>query len=174
MEKYSFVKTSKIDITLFITFLLFSAILLNSCVQEQPKGDIKSKTQNSMINNSNAPLEVVRAFNTAMEKMDFETALKYVSDNCEYTNGSLGTVYGHAGIRKVLEPFFSLMLENKFVILREIANDSIVFMERLDRHRLPTGWIELPVTGVYEIHNGRITVYHDYFDSATIAKQMPK
>ena len=94
-----------------------------------------------MDNNSTKPIEIVRAFNAAMEKMDFETALKYVSDSCEYTNGSLGTVYGHAGLRKVLEPFFSLMLDNKFVILREVANDSVVFMERLDRHLLPTGWI---------------------------------
>ena len=127
-----------------------------------------------MASNPNTPIEVVRAFNAAMEKMDFEAALKYVSDSCEYTNGSLGTVYGHAGVRKVLEPFFSLMIENKFIILRESANGAIVFMERLDRHRLSTGgWIELPVTGVSEVHDGRITVYHDYFDSATIAKQMP-
>ncbi len=120
------------------------------------------------------PLEVVRAFNAAMEKMDFEAALKYVSDDCEYSNGSRGTVYGHAGVRKVLEPFFALMVENTFVILREAANDSIVFMERLDRHRLATGgWIELPVTGVYEVRDGRIAVYHDYFDSVTIDRQLP-
>lgn len=119
------------------------------------------------------PLEVVRAFNAAMEKMDFETALKSVSDDCEYSNGSRGTVYGHAGVRRVLEPFFALMVENTFVILREAANESIVFMERLDRHRLATGgWIELPVTGVYEVRNGRIAVYHDYFDSVTIDRQL--
>lgn len=149
------------------------AILLFSLFQQIVFCQNQLNKKNLMDNNSTKPIEVVRAFNAAMEKMDFETALKYVSDTCEYTNGSLGTVYGHAGLRSVLEPFFSLMLDNKFVILREVANDSVVFMERLDRHLLPTGWIELPVTGVYEVHNGLITVYHDYFDLATIANQLP-
>jgi limonene-1,2-epoxide hydrolase len=161
-------RISKKIIALGVVVLLYSSTSQNVNGQNHP--EMKSSP---MQNNSNTSLEVVRAFNAAMEKMDFETALKYVADSCEYTNGSLGTVYGHAGFRKVLEPFFSLMLENEFIILRESANESIVFMERLDRHRLPTGWIELPVTGVYEVHNGQITVWHDYFDSAKIAKQMP-
>lgn len=160
-------KPSKSITALLATVLLLAVQIAFS--QKKPK-----EKKNLAVNDSNSPIEVVRLFNTAMEKMDFNTALKYVSDTCEYTNGSLGTVYGHAGIRKVLEPFFSLMLENRFIILRESANGAIIFMERLDRHRLPTGWIELPVTGVYEVHNGKITVYHDYFDSSTIAKQMPK
>jgi limonene-1,2-epoxide hydrolase len=48
----------------------------------------------------------------------------------------------------------------------------VVFIERLDRHRLASGWIELPVTGVFEVHGGRITMWHDYFDVATIQNQM--
>jgi len=78
-------------------------------------------------------------------------------------------VYGPAGVRAVLEPFFAPTLENEFVILREAAAGPVVFMERLDRHRLPSGWVELPVTGVQEVHDGRITLWHDYFDSATLA-----
>ncbi|MFN7399070.1 MAG: limonene-1,2-epoxide hydrolase family protein [Sandaracinobacter sp.] len=44
---------------------------------------------------------------------------------------------------------------------------------RLDRHRLATGWVELPVTGVYEVHDGRITYWRDYFDLATIMAHWP-
>jgi len=117
-------------------------------------------------------IEIVRVFNSAMEKMDYDTALKYVAPHCEYTNGPLGTVKGPAEILKSLKPFFSLMTDNKFVILREVMNGSIVFMERLDRHLLPKGWIELPVTGVYEVENELITLWHDYFDLATIQRQM--
>jgi limonene-1,2-epoxide hydrolase len=43
----------------------------------------------------------------------------------------------------------------------------------VDRHLLPTGWVELPVTGVYEVHDGLITVYRDYFDLATIQSKWP-
>jgi limonene-1,2-epoxide hydrolase len=143
--------------------------LLISC-----KPDIKPTPSNPMQSSTKTPLEVVSAFNATMEKMDFESALAYVSPQCEYTNGAMGTVYGPEGIRKVLQPFFSLMKENEFVILRQSSQDGVVFMERLDRHRLDSGWIELPVTGVYEVKDGLITVYHDYFDRATLLDQLPK
>ena len=126
-----------------------------------------------MSNFPHSPIEVVKAFMAAMEKMDYDTALKYVSNDCAYTNGPLGTSRGPAGVRAMLEPFFSMMLENVFVIIRELAAGPTVFLERLDRHRLPTGWIELPVTGVFEVHNGQITVWNEYFDAATIQKQLP-
>lgn len=126
-----------------------------------------------MSNSPQSPIEVVKAFMTAMEKMDYDTALKYVSNDCAYTNGPLGTMHGPAGVRAALEPFFSMMSENVFVIIRELAAGPTVFLERLDRHRLPTGWIELPVTGVFEVHDGQITVWNEYFDAATIQKQLP-
>jgi len=109
---------------------------------------------------------------TAMERMDYDTALQHVADDLEYTNGPLGTVSGPAGVRSMLEPFFAPMLENRFIVHRAIADGPVVVMERLDRHRLSSGWIELPVTGVFEVHAGRISVWHDYFDAATIQNQM--
>jgi limonene-1,2-epoxide hydrolase len=119
------------------------------------------------------PIEVVKAFNRAVEIKDYDTAVKFVSDDCEYTNMPMGTVRGPAGVRSVLEPFFAPTIENRLEILREAAVGPIVFLERLDRHLLPTGWVNLPVTGVYEVHDGLITVYRDYFDLATIQSKWP-
>lgn len=62
-----------------------------------------------MSNTAKSPLEVVKAFNTAMEQKDFDTGLKYVADSCEYTNGPMGTFQGPAGVRAVLEPFFAVL-----------------------------------------------------------------
>ncbi len=127
-----------------------------------------------MDTSSQTPLEVVRQFLKDMERLDYDTALKLVSDDCEYTNPPpIGTVHGPAGIRAVLEPFFAPTLENEFKVLREAATGPIVFMERLDRHQLADKWVELPVTGAFEVRNGRITVWRDYFDAATIMTQWP-
>lgn len=120
------------------------------------------------------PLETVKAFMKAMEPLDYDTALQYAADTCEYTNPPpIGTVSGPAGIRTVLEPFFAPTLENQFVILRELAAGSTVILERLDRHRLAEKWVELPVTGVFEVQDGKITYWRDYFDAATILSQWP-
>jgi limonene-1,2-epoxide hydrolase len=120
------------------------------------------------------PLETIKAFMKAMEPLDYDTALQYVAETCEYTNPPpIGTVTGPAGMRAVLEPFFSPTLENAFVILRELSAGNVVMLERLDRHRLADKWVELPVTGVYEVHEGKITYWRDYFDAATIMSQWP-
>lgn len=115
-------------------------------------------------------LRIVEEFLAAFEAMDFERALTYVADDVEYTNIPMGTVNGHAGVSEVLGPFFAPIHENQFVVLRRAESGSIVFIERLDRHRLEHGWRELPVTGVFEVRNGKITVWRDYFDLATAAK----
>lgn len=120
-----------------------------------------------------SPTEIVRAFMTAMEKKDYDTAVRYVAEDCEYTNLPMTTVRGPAGVRAVLEPFFAPTIRNEFQILREAAAGPIVFIERLDRHLIEKGWVELPVTGVLEVHDGLITVWREYFDLATIMKEWP-
>ena len=120
------------------------------------------------------PIEIVRQFLKHMERLDYDRAVTLVSDTCEYTNLPMGTVEGPAGVRAVLEPFFAPTLENEFRVLRESATGPVVFIERLDRHRLADKWVELPVTGVFEVHDGKITVWRDYFDLATIMTHWPQ
>jgi limonene-1,2-epoxide hydrolase len=123
---------------------------------------------------SKSPAEVVQMFLKDMERLDYDAALKLVSEACEYTNPPpLGSVQGPAGIRAVLEPFFAPTLENEFTILRQASQGPTVFVERLDRHRLADKWVELPVTGVFEVRDGRIAYWRDYFDVATIMSEWP-
>lgn len=123
-----------------------------------------------MTADTRSPMETVEAFLAAMEAMDLDAGVRLVTDDCEYTNVPMGTVHGPAGIRAVLEPFSAPIHENVFVILRKAATGPVVFMERLDRHRLDHGWRELAVNSVFEVHDGRITVWRDYFDMAAAAK----
>lgn len=118
------------------------------------------------------PLETVRAFLAAAEQKDFDAAMLFVAPDCEYTNLPMGTVRGPQGVRQTLEPFFAPIEVNEFRVLRVAADGPVVFVERLDRHRGVQGWWELPVTGVFEVHGGRITVWREYFDLVTVQKGM--
>ena len=117
-----------------------------------------------------APGEVVAAFIQAFEAMDFEAALSFIAPECEYTNVPMGSAKGPEGVRSVLEPFFAPIDENDFVIHRKAVEGKVVFYERLDRHRLGDSWRELPVIGVFEVEDGLITLWREYFDLATALK----
>lgn len=121
-----------------------------------------------------ASLEIVTAPMRAMEALDYDRGGAMLSADCVYINPPpIGAVTGPAGMREVLEPFFAPTLQNEFRILRAVADGPIVMIERLDRHRLSDKWVELPVTGVFEVHNGQVTYWRDYFDVASIMAQWP-
>ena len=118
--------------------------------------------------------QVVTRFLRAMEQSDYASALQLVSPDCDYINPPpFGAVKGPAGIRAVLEPFFAPVLENSFELKRVASDGDTVFVERLDRHRLENKWVELPVTGVFEVRNGLITYWRDYFDITTFMSEWP-
>ena len=120
---------------------------------------------------SSQPIDVVRAFMKAMESLDSDTAVTHVAPDCEYINSPLGPApsLGPQGVREVLEPFFAPVIRNEFIIRTEVVSGDVVCLERLDRHELPKGWVELPVTGIFRVRDGKITEWRDYFDFPTIA-----
>jgi len=124
---------------------------------------------------TSASVEIVRRFLKDMERLDYDSAMKWISDDCKYVNPPpLPEAHGPAGVRGLLEPFFAPTLENELQVLREASDGPVVFLERLDRHRLADKWVELPVTGVFEVRGGQITFWRDYFDAATILSQWPQ
>jgi limonene-1,2-epoxide hydrolase len=122
------------------------------------------------------PRAVVNAFMKAFEKLDYDAACAMIAEDCEYTNmpAGMATVVGPVGVRAVLEPFFAPTLENEFRILRCLTDGNTVINERLDRHRLPDKWVELPVVGVFEVKDGLITLWRDYFDLPSILNEWPQ
>lgn len=118
------------------------------------------------------PVETVRSFLSHMEAKAFESAMRHVAEDCEYANLPMGTVRGPEGILATLEPFFATIQQNEFRLLRTAAEGPVVFVERLDRHLSAHGWWELPVTGVFEVRDGRIAVWREYFDLATMQRGM--
>jgi limonene-1,2-epoxide hydrolase len=119
-------------------------------------------------------LATVRQVIQLMAVKDYDAALPFFTEDCEYTNLPMGTLTGPAGVKATLEPFFAPVIENDLVILRSAVDGDTVFIERLDRHRIASGWVELPVTGVFVLREGRIAVWREYFDMATLLRQWPE
>lgn len=119
-------------------------------------------------------LGIIKEMINEMGAKNYDHAISHFTDDCEYTNIPMGTVRGPAAVRGLLEPFFAPTIRNEFDFIRFAVDDVCIFVERLDRHLLDTGWVELPVVGVFEFHDDKISVWRDYFDLATIMAKWPQ
>ena len=119
-------------------------------------------------------IALVNQFIRLIEAKDLDAAVALVTDDCEYDNVPMRKVYGPTGIKEGLERFLAPATRVEWKIHREAAQGNVVFNERTDEFDFPTGNIAIPVTGVFEITNGKISLWRDYFDLQTFTNQMPK
>ncbi len=108
--------------------------------------------------------ETVTAFIRALERKDFDTACALVTDDVEYDNVPMTKVFGPAGIRAVLEPFFAPCTAIDWVVHHQAETGDVVMNERTDRFELGGRWIELGVAGLFVLRDGKIALWRDYFD----------
>jgi limonene-1,2-epoxide hydrolase len=127
---------------------------------------------------SSSAADVVTSFIAACERFDFDGALNHLSDDVEYWNVPMEKVFGHDGVRGVLEPFLGPFQELQWPVSHLVsegtAESGKVFTERVDRFRAGDQWLELPVAGLFLVKDGKITVWRDYFDLNGFMGEMAK
>ncbi len=117
------------------------------------------------------PSETVDAFCAALSSGDLDQAMRYIADDCRYHNIPMPVVEGVAGVRATLEGFFKLLGNVRIETLRQVAQGEWVMNERLDYFNPPQGKLYgLPVAGSFQVRNGQIIVWNDYFDVAQFSK----
>lgn len=119
------------------------------------------------------PDETVNAFMAHINVLDLASATALLSDDCEYDNVPMGKMHGRETVHEFLAPMMSRCSELDWITVRQAATGPLVLNERLDRFHWPHGWVEVPVAGVFEVHDGKITLWRDYFDLPTYRDQLP-
>ena len=118
------------------------------------------------------PLDTVRTFITHVESKDLEAALALCTDDIEYDNVPMPTAHGKDEVRSFLGPFIAGAGAIEWVIHREAATGDIVMNERTDRFEMGDRWLEIPVVGVWELRDGLIALWRDYFDLGQFNEQL--
>lgn len=116
--------------------------------------------------------QVVNAFMAAFDRKDLEGALALVTDDCYYDNVPLGDMRGREKMREFLAPMMGGNDPVKFEVLRQVASDKLVMNERIDRFVMNGKQVALPVSGIFEVVDGKITFWRDYFDKGTFMKAL--
>lgn len=114
--------------------------------------------------------EVVQAFLAVAAKRDYERALPMLADDVVYQNMMLPAVTGPDAVRETLEGLLGLCTDSEWVTHQQVAADGLVMNERTDRFEVNGAWVDLPVAGVFEVRDGRIAAWRDYFDLQTVMR----
>lgn len=118
------------------------------------------------------PRAIVRDFIAAIERKDIDGAAALLADDVRYENMPIDPIVGRDGVVATLTMFLEPASMVEWPILREVVDGSCVMNERLDRFKIGDGWLELPVAGVFEVADGVITLWRDYFDMGAYQRQM--
>ena len=108
---------------------------------------------------------------TSLQNMDVDAAGTVLDDNLVYQNVGFPTIRGRA---RAVKLFRSMEGRAGFEVkIHRIAvNGSSVLTERTDALVFGPVRLQFWVCGVFEVHNGRITLWRDYFDMFDMTKAL--
>jgi limonene-1,2-epoxide hydrolase len=118
------------------------------------------------------PAEVVGEFCAAMNRKDLAAIDALVSDDVVYHNIGAEPAVGREATLAAVKFLFDMFDPIKFR-LRNIAVDGdAVLTERVDEITANGITAPVPVMGTFEIRDGRIVAWRDYFDMTLTGKLM--
>jgi limonene-1,2-epoxide hydrolase len=119
------------------------------------------------------PIDVIRRFCAAWGTEDLDVIIGFFTDDAVYHNIPLAPVVGPAQIKATIEGFSGGVESIEFRLDAIAADGGTVLTERLDVFTFANGRIDLPVMGTFEVRDGKIAAWRDYFDMAMFLNQMP-
>lgn len=111
--------------------------------------------------------QVVRDFIAAWTRLDVEELVQYFCEDGVYHNMPMKPVTGHDALRPFISAFLKDWASTEWDVLSLASAGDTVFAERLDRTVVGGKPVNLPCCGVFEMRDGRIKVWRDYFDMGT-------
>jgi len=114
---------------------------------------------------------VVRDFCAAWEARDQQRILDAFTDDAVYHNMPMQPAVGKDAIRALLGFILGPASGVTFEITHLAARGNIVLTERVDTFQMGDKMVRLPVMGAFELRDGKIAAWRDYFDLATWTKQ---
>lgn len=97
---------------------------------------------------------------------------RFFSEDADYRNGPVEPVRGRDAIIANLASMMAIGGEVDADIIHLVADGTIVMTERVDYVKLGEKTAGLRIAGVFEVHDGVITAWRDYFDSTDFGSQL--
>lgn len=125
-----------------------------------------------MSGSSPGPSDVVRSFIAAWNANDLPRIVGHLHPDVVYHNIPVAPIHGRAAVKAYLDSKGGFDWVNwKLMAIAESGNK--VLTERIDDFGVSGANISLPVMGTFEIEDGLIRAWRDYFDLDSYRRQLP-
>jgi len=115
---------------------------------------------------------LVRDFCAAFAKHDAEALREYFADDVVYHNMPMDPAVGADAAVAFIAGFFGMCDSMVIDTLHLAVRGNMVLTERVDTFRVGDIVAPLPVMGTFEINDGKITAWRDYFDLGQVTKML--
>ena len=93
--------------------------------------------------------------------------MSYFTEDGIYFNIPAKLVQGTESLRQFIGGFIANWTKTEWDVISLVAQGDLVMVERLDRTDVGDKHVDLPCFGVFEMQNGLIKEWRDYFDMNT-------
>jgi limonene-1,2-epoxide hydrolase len=121
---------------------------------------------------TDTPIDIVRRFCAAWSNVNPDELAEFFTDDAVYHNIPIAPVTGRDTIKATIAGFTGGVEKIEFRLRNIVADGPVVLTERVDVFVLPERSIELPVMGTFEVRDGKIASWRDYFDMKQFMDQM--
>ncbi len=116
--------------------------------------------------------EVIQDFVAAWSRLDAKELASYFTDDGTYYNMPIAPVSGREQVEAFIAGFVADWSATDWEIVNIHGDGDVVYCERVDRTQAKAGNVDLPCVGVFEMRDGKIHIWRDYFDMTTYVKAM--
>ena len=114
----------------------------------------------------------IREFIDACVRADPEEFAAYFTEDAVWWNSPWGPVEGRDAIRETLRRGALKMTALPWEIRYVVADADVVMAERVDRFLCGDRQINVPCVGVFELRDGKIAAWRDYWDLRQFESQL--
>lgn len=116
--------------------------------------------------------QIIRDFIAAWSRLDAAELGAYFTEDGTYYNMPMEPVSGRENVQNFIAAFLGGWTQTDWDVLNLVSAGNVVIAERLDRTVAGDKKVDLPCCGVFEMEDGKIKVWRDYFDMATYTTAM--
>lgn len=118
------------------------------------------------------PIDVVTRFCAAWGDGDLDAIMGFFTPDATYHNIPVDPVVGVDAIRATIAGFTAGVESMVFEMVNISAHGNVVLTERVDYFNYPGKTVKLPVMGTFELRDGAIAAWRDYFDLNQFMSQL--